>query len=289
MPKIDLHFHSIYSDGKLTVPELAKLIKERGIKYCSLTDHDTIEGINELKNILQGSDITAIPCVELTALYGANEIHVLAYDFDVNAVDEVLRERFELIKKQKIDEMQKAIKLFNQAGIKVTDDILPAEKKPVGYTLAIDICRQQLNQDLFIKRHGRILTADDIYFEYQAPGKSCAVKRSGVSVEWWLTKLKGVVSDFIIAHPFLQVSVATDPLSENNIFDLLDKGFSGVEVYHEKIPSEKIQWLKKLAVERKLSYTGGSDSHGNINDLDLGLYGPNLEIPDFIIKNYKSI
>lgn len=39
MPIIDLHLHSAYSDGKLTVPQLALLIKKSGLKYCSLTDH----------------------------------------------------------------------------------------------------------------------------------------------------------------------------------------------------------------------------------------------------------
>jgi len=289
MAIIDLHFHSTHSDGKLSVPELAKLIEERGLKYCSLTDHDTIAGSSELEKCLQGGDVTAIPGVELTALFGENEIHILAYDFDVNVVGEILKERYELIKNQKIEEMQKAIALFNQEGLKITDNLTPVEKKPVGYTLAIDICQQQFNQDIFVKRHGRILTPDDIFFEYQAPGKSCAVNRSGVSVGWLLGKLKGRVFDFIIAHPFLQVSVAANPLSENDIFSLLNMGFSGVEVYHDKISNEKIQWLKKIVNEKKLHYTGGSDFHGNKNDIDLGFYGLDLEIPDFKISNFKLI
>lgn len=289
MPIIDLHFHSIHSDGKLSVPELAALIKNKGLKYCSLTDHDTITGTNELKKCLRGCDIAVIPGVELTALHGENEIHILAYDFNVKAVGEILKERNDLVKKQKITEMQKAINLFKRAGLKITDNLTPAEKKPVGYTLAIDICRRQFNQDLFVKRHGKTLTPDDIYYEYQARGKSCAVNRSGVSVEWFLGKLKGKVADFIIAHPFLKVSVAANPLSENDIFSLLNIGFSGVEVYHDKISNRQIQRLKKIVNEKNLRYTGGSDFHGNINDTNLGLYGLDLEIPDFKISNLELI
>lgn len=286
---IDLHFHSTYSDGKLSIPELAELIKKSGLKYCALTDHDTVAGISELKKCLHGSNIIVIPGVELTALYGENEIHILAYDFDVEAVIEVLKERNELVKKQKVKEMQKAIRLFKKEGLKINDNLKPDEKKPVGYTVAMNICQHQLNLDLLLKRHKKILSPDDIYYYYQAPGKSCAVSRSGVSVEWLLDKLRGKATDFLIAHPFLQVSVVTNPLSENDIYSLLDIGLNGVEIYHDKTSNQQIQLLIKMVNEKKLHYTGGSDFHGRKNDIGLGLYGINLKISNFKISNYESI
>ncbi|MFH1662073.1 MAG: PHP domain-containing protein [Candidatus Falkowbacteria bacterium] len=289
MPIIDLHFHSNYSDGKLSVAELATIIIKKGLKYCSLTDHDTIAGVDELKKCLNGSDTVVIPGVELTALYGENEIHILAYDFDIKIVDKILKERNKLVKKQKIIEMEKAVSLFKKNGLKITNNLEISEKKPVGYTLATDICKQKINQDIFIKRHGKKLTLDDIYFKYQAPGKICAVDRSGVSVEWLLDKLKDGATDVIIAHPFLQTSVATSPLSENDIFSLLDMGYSGVEIYHDKTSEKRIQWLKKITNEKKLNYTGGSDFHGRKNDVGIGLYGVDLEIPNFKICNYELV
>ena len=44
---IDLHMHSLYSDGTFSVPELVKRSKEKGIKILSLTDHDTVEGLSK--------------------------------------------------------------------------------------------------------------------------------------------------------------------------------------------------------------------------------------------------
>lgn len=289
MPIIDLHFHSTYSDGKISIEELAVRIKERELKYCALTDHDTVAGVASLKNYLKDSDIIVIPGVELTALFGENEIHILAYDFDINVVEKILEERNSLVKKQKIEELYQARDLFILNGLQISDNLIPSEKKPVGHTLAMDICSKQFNQDIFLQRHGRILSPDDIYFEYQAPGKSCAVTRSGVSVEWLLSKLENKVSDFIIAHPFLQVSVVTKPLSENNITSLLEMGISGLEIYHDKTADDRMQWLKKISDEKNLSYTGGSDFHNRQNDLNLGLYGQNLEVPNFKLSNFKLI
>lgn len=289
MSIIDLHFHSTYSDGKMSIEELAARIKERELKYCALTDHDTVAGVASLKNYLKDSDVIVIPGVELTALFGENEIHILAYDFDIGFVGKILEERNALVKKQKIEELRQASDLFILNGLQISDNLVPSEKKPVGYTLAIDICSKQFNQDIFLQRHGKILSPDDIYFEYTAPGKSCAVARSGVSVQWLLSKLENKVSDFIIAHPFLQVSVATKPLLASDILSLLEMGISGLEIYHDKTAGDKIQWLKKICNEKNLSYTGGSDFHNRQNDLNLGLYGQDLEVPSFNLSNFKLI
>jgi len=286
---IDLHFHSTYSDGKFSVPELAELIKKSGLKYCALTDHDTITGVSELKKYLQEDSTIVIPGVELTALYGENEIHILIYDFDVKTVSEVLKERNELVKKQKVKEMQKAISLFKKEGLMLDDNLKPDEKKPVGYTVAMNICQNQSNLDLLFKRHGKILSPDDIYFNYQAPNKPCTVSRSGVSVKWLLDKLQGKATDFIIAHPFLRVSVATNSLSENDIYSLLDIGLTGVEIYHDKTTNQQIQSLIKMANEKNLYYTGGSDFHGRKNDVGIGMYGIGLKVPNFKISNYELI
>ena len=290
MATIDLHFHSNYSDGKMSVEELAVIIKEKKLKYCALTDHDTVAGVVSLQNYLKDFDVTVIPGVEITALFGENEIHILAYDFDVNVVGKILKERNDLVKKQKIKELRQSTSLFLLNGLQVSDNLIPSEKNPIGYTLAIDICSKQFNQDIFLKRHGKMLNRDDIYFEYQAPGKSCAVARSGVSIEWLFDKLENNVSDFIIAHPFLhQVSVVMKQLSKSDISSLLKMGISGLEIYHDKTSEDEIQWLKKICDEKKLSYTGGSDFHNRQNDLKLGLYGKNLEVPNFKLSNFRLI
>jgi predicted metal-dependent phosphoesterase TrpH len=122
-----------------------------------------------------------------------------------------------------------------------------------------------------------------------APGKSCAVKKNGVSVEWLLGKLKDKVPDFILAHPFLPATFVAKPLSEDDIFSLLNMGLSGMEVYHNKTSNEKILWLRRIVKDKNLHYTGGSDFHGNKNDLELGHYGLDLEVPDFKITNYESV
>lgn len=288
MNKFDLHFHSTHSDGKFSVPQLAEIIKAKRLSICAITDHNTVDGIRELETCLEGSGIKVIPGVELTAKYHEDEVHILVFDFDIDVVAKILKERNELVCRQKIEEMKKSVDLSKKEGLKITEGLIPVEKQPVTLTIALDICASQFNQDLFIKRHGKCFIPEDVFFEYQAPGKSCAVERSGVSAEWIAEKFKGIALDLIIAHPFVSVSVVTKPLDEARMKDLLRIGMTGIEVYHSKTFDEQMVLIKKIVKEKMLHYTGGSDFHGRKNDPSIGEYGSDRIIPDFCLSNYAS-
>jgi len=288
MAKFDLHFHSTHSDGKLSIPALAAIIKIEKLKFCALADHDSIDGVRELETSLDGSGVKVIPGVELTAKYNDNEVHILAYDFGVNAVAEILKERNEIVRRKKIEEIETAIKLSRKEGLEVTRGLVPFEKQPVSLTVALDICANSFNQNLFLKKYGKQFMPEDVYYEYQAPGKSCAVERSGVTVTWLVDKFKGVARDLIIAHPFVSESVVMKPLDEMHINDLLMMGTTGIEVYHNKTSDEQISLLKKIINERGIHYTGGSDFHGKKTDTPIGQYGHDRAIPDFYLSNYSS-
>jgi predicted metal-dependent phosphoesterase TrpH len=289
MNTIDLHFHSLCSDGKLPVSDLADLIRKSRLDYCALTDHDSVAGITELQQLLAGSETILIPVTELTVRYGVGEIHMLAYSFDIDVMEQVLAERNILVQQQKVLEMEKSISLFREVGIEVDTEIVPEEKKPVGYTLSVAVCKNEKNQELFIGRHGKRLERDDIYFEYQAPGKSCAVERSGVTLQWLLSKIKDVVGDLIVAHPFVAPSIVMKPLGQEDILKILELGATGVEIYHDDTTPEQIKWLEKIVQENNLSYTGGSDFHGAKGDLPLGCYGVNMRVPSFKLSGLHSM
>jgi DNA polymerase III alpha subunit len=182
MAGFDLHLHSIHSDGKLSVLEIASIIKEKKLEYCALTDHNSVAGIKELMRTLEGSGVKIIPATELTAKYNNNEVHILAYDFNIGMATEIIKERNEIVRSQKIREMKIAIKLSCDAGFEVSDGLSPNEKQPVSLTVALDICASNVNQKIFLKKYGKQFTPEDVYYEYQAPGKPCAVERSGVTV-----------------------------------------------------------------------------------------------------------
>ena len=82
MAKVDLHVHSNCSDGSDNISELISKIKSSGIEIFALTDHDTIEGCSEMKNIVP-DNIKFIQGVELTCQADYIKCHILGFGCDV--------------------------------------------------------------------------------------------------------------------------------------------------------------------------------------------------------------
>lgn len=78
--KLDIHLHSTHSDGFASVRQVAERIKKLGIDGFALTDHDTVEGIEEAKKVAEELDLEFIPGVEVSA----HEGHILAYGVEEN-------------------------------------------------------------------------------------------------------------------------------------------------------------------------------------------------------------
>ena len=69
MKYVDLHVHSVFSDGTFTPSELVDLATENDLVAFALTDHDTVDGIDEAMNAAKDSTIDVIPGVELSCEY----------------------------------------------------------------------------------------------------------------------------------------------------------------------------------------------------------------------------
>ena len=229
---IDLHIHSNCSDGLLSVRQLTDIIKKTDLEFCSLTDHNTVDGVEEFYNNLKGEKVKVISGVELTALYNNREIHILAYDFNINKVKKILKKRNEIVNKEKIKELNKAKKLFLLQGFDVNNSIKIDKDNPVGLTIALDVFNNKKNQEKLLKLHGKKISSKEFYYFYQAPNSPCFVPRSGVTIEWIIDKFKGVAKDLILAHPLNSVSFLIPPLSLNDINNIIKLGINGIEIYH---------------------------------------------------------
>lgn len=76
----DLHMHTVYSDGGMTPAELANLAHAAELKVVSLTDHDCVDGIREMNEACEKLGIINIHGAEMSAHYGDEEVHILAYN-----------------------------------------------------------------------------------------------------------------------------------------------------------------------------------------------------------------
>lgn len=84
---VNLHCHSMFSDGEFTPEALAEMLAANNVRYASLTDHDTIEGQQRFQAALKKVGVEYIPGVELTTFLDGQEIHLLGYGFNVDDPD----------------------------------------------------------------------------------------------------------------------------------------------------------------------------------------------------------
>ena len=90
---IDLHVHSTHSDGTFTVQELVDYALEKGLSAIALTDHDTVDGLDEIMEYAKGKPIEVIPGIEFSTEYEGKDVHIVGlyidYKCDLRYTDNV--------------------------------------------------------------------------------------------------------------------------------------------------------------------------------------------------------
>lgn len=85
--KGDLHIHTDISDGSYTIDELLKEAKEKKLTHIAITNHDTVDGLEEAIRKGKEIGIKVIPGIEISAydLKNKRKIHILGYNFNLEA------------------------------------------------------------------------------------------------------------------------------------------------------------------------------------------------------------
>jgi predicted metal-dependent phosphoesterase TrpH len=80
--RADLHLHTTASDGCWTPEQLVEEVRQAGIELFSITDHDSLGSLSATADLVQGSGLSFLPGVELSACMGGQLYHLLAYGID---------------------------------------------------------------------------------------------------------------------------------------------------------------------------------------------------------------
>ncbi len=247
---IDLHSHSIHSDGTKTPSELLNLAKENNITIYAITDHDDIEGSKKLVS-LPHEGITIYSGVELNAKVDKGQMHILGYNIDLN--NSKLNEKLkELKNNSKHNIMLYVNQLKEDYNIELPqsdiDTILNREGN-IGRPLLA----------LLLIKYGYVETVAEAFDKYLSDEKVRHHKM-------WITKEECIklINDAggipVLAHPFT-LKLSNDELIEE-IKELVSLGLKGIEIVHSKSNDEQRNFYKELATEFNLITTGGTDYHG---------------------------
>lgn len=285
MHPIDLHTHSTRSDGTLTPAELIRYAAQKGLAAIALTDHDTIDGIEEAVQAarsLSSQDPDAlvpevIPGVELSTEYRGKDIHIVGLFIDWQ--NREFADRLRGFADARIYRNRKMCSLLTENGCPVSYEDLEAAFPDTVIT------RAHFAQ--YLLDRGMISSIDEAFRKLIGDDCPCFVPREKITPHdavRFLLRFGGVP---ILAHP-LQYKMGETEL-DALVASLTGLGLDGIEVYYSTHRQADTANLSRIAEKYGLLLSGGSDFHGTRKqNLDLGTGYGHLYVPDTILPPIRE-
>lgn len=278
---IDLHIHSIFSDGALSPAELVTMSKQLGIGVLAIADHDTVAGVSEGMDSGVTHSINVIPAVELSVQFESwQDVHLLGYGIDhsdhnfLGRLDS-FRERREHRNYEILELVNKMLTAEGRAIINI-DEVLVFTRDSIG--------RPHIARALLERKY--VENIEDAFRRYLV---ACNVPKSYWPIEYAINEIHRIGGVAVLAHP---TSISKDRQELRRVItDLRGLGLDGIEVYNNLAYPEEMEYLRRLALEKELLITGGSDFHGIEDGLEIGKgrggirFSENLVTPLKLLRN----
>jgi 3',5'-nucleoside bisphosphate phosphatase len=252
---IDLHAHTIYSDGTFTPTESVKLALERDLTVLSISDHDSTEGLPEAFRAGEGTGLEVVPGVEFSAVHDGHGIHVLAYWMDVD--DAQFQAELTRLREDRFSRGERMVRKLQELGHPITFERVKeiAEGK--------NIVRPHVAQALV--EAGVIPTIEDAFTpELIKDGGRAYVEKHALDPLDALRLIKRAGGVAVVAHPGLHREGLGVP--DDLIERLAEAGLDGIECAHPDHPPEAEPRYREMARRLELVVTGSSDCHGTRYD-----------------------
>ena len=260
-PAFDLQSHSVHSDGELPAAQVVENAAAAGVELLALSDHDTVDGVDEALAAGAVHGVRVVPATEISAVDGPYEdLHVLGYGIDHRS--RLLGERLLDARADRERRAGAMAARLRELGFEVDPAPIEARKakgKPVGRPhLAAAVLAHPANAERLAEEgHSDVSSFIPAYLIQGQPGY---VARTHPTVEeaiGWIHEAAGVAG---WAHPFWDIKDSDEVLDA--ISRYRDAGLDGVEVFYPSHSSEQTVLLAERCDALGLLKTGASDYHG---------------------------
>ena len=247
--KADLHCHSIYSDGTLTPAEVVDLAVGNNVELFALTDHDSIQGLQEARARCEMHGLTMINGVEVSVTWCGYTIHIVGLNIDVDhaAINDLL-DNNATCRSIRIQQMIDKLDHLNINLDSFLADTIP--KKGL-------ITRTHLARGLIAT--GKVKKMDQAFKKYLGKGKPAYVDGDWVSLNNAVQTINDSGGAAIIAHPMRYRLSATR--LDKLVHDFTEAGGKGLEVVTATQDVNQQARCAQLAKQYDLHASIGSDFH----------------------------
>lgn len=245
MKKVDLHIHTIFSDGTLSPEEVVRIAHKQGLSAIAIADHDEISGFSPAYEIGKELGVNVIPAAEVSAKKEGKSIHILGY-FIEPAHPELIA-FIQSMRQARLIRAEKIVHKLHEHNISI--EVSDIEKRAgVGV-----ICRPHIAEVLVNKRF--VSNLREAFTKYIGWDRPCYVPKTNIPTKSVIDLIRKVGGIPVLAHP-------SSSGADKWLREFVDEGIMGIEVWYPGHSESDIARYLEIANEYNLVPTGGSDSHG---------------------------
>jgi hypothetical protein len=276
---MDLHIHTLHSDGVHTPSRIVAMAAEKGLKAVAITDHDSVSGVSEALDAGRRLGVEVVPAVEFSIGYrNYHDVHLLGYFIDHR--DPSLT--------SKLREFRRARESRARAIVEKINAKLASERKDrITYDEVIDVSGEAMSRlhiALVLVDRGFARHVQDAFNRYLQP---CDVPKRYFPLEEALEEIRRLGGVSVLAHP---PSITEDRrLLAALIREMAGMGLNGVEVFNNLCYKDDMIFFESLCRELDLAMTGGSDYHGYEDDVEIGIGRGGLAVAYRLLEPLKQI
>jgi 3',5'-nucleoside bisphosphate phosphatase len=253
-PAFDLQSHSTYSDGELAPRAVVAAAADAGVQLLALTDHDTVDGVDEALQAGAARGLRVVPAVELSALDDeAEDLHVLGYLVDHRAPG-----LLETLAELRADRTARAVRIADALRCRGLELELP-RRDSIGRPHLAQAAFDHPANRMRLEREG-IVNASQLLEAYLVPGAPAYRRRTRPTVAEAIALVHDAGGVAVWAHPFWDVDAVAAVLETIDRFAAL--GLDGVEAFYPSHDAEHAALIAARCAERDLLTTGSADFHG---------------------------
>jgi 3',5'-nucleoside bisphosphate phosphatase len=243
---IDLHSHSLASDGQFTPAEVAARARAAGCVAWALCDHDTVAGLEAAGEAARRVNVRLVPGIELSAFLERHEIHLLGHFIDPTAP--ALCDFEDFLAERRRERMKEIVRRLGELGVHVTEAAIEAHSG--GKTIGRPHVAQAIVES------GAVATVKEAFDRFLGEGQPAYVQRHRLEAADAVALVRGAGGTVTIAHP------GVSRLEVGEVARLAAAGVVGIEVIHpDQNPSVREKY-RRAAEAHGLVCTAGSDFHG---------------------------
>ena len=255
--RADLHVHTTASDGLRTPSQVVSDASEADLDVIAITDHDTVQGVQEALCAAAKTGLYVIPGVELTIRF-SSELHMLGYFIDPAC--KTLTDRLEELAFKRKARVEKIVEQLQDLGLNIRKEDVQARSN--GQSIGRSHVAHALT-DL-----GYAKDQNDAFRRYLAKGRPAYVPNEPVSIREGIELIHSAGGAAVWAHP---VETFSDPVNQRQLYQVLvDCGLDGIEVVHPSATPAQSAIFRRWCQEDGLIATGGRDWHAREGNRPLG-------------------